>query len=564
MSKSNVARCAPAGAQSMSDSRQGAGSAANPASRPTSHPAPHAFTRYFPQRAEGDRLDVAPLLMAGLRGVCAKPVVVFEGEAIDRAQMAARVGAMQAWLAAQGLVPGDRVAVMLGNSSAQVALIYALMLSGLVWVPVNTRLKGDGIEYLLGHAKPRLLIAEPSFGDVLDAGIALAAQQADHHGTRVVRHWLADVMAQAGEYHGAQPVAAALTPASVLCIIYTSGTTGAPKGVLFTHRMMRIASEAALRVADAHDGDRLFLWEPLCHIGGAQMLLLPFLADLEMHIVERFSASRFWQQCEQAQATHLHYLGGILDILMQLPRESQPVRNSLRVAWGAGVSASAWQATRERLQCALRECYGMTECSSFATLNDADVPGSIGRALPWLTVELLDDAGQPVADGEPGEIVLSSDVEGVFLPGYLDNPEATAKALRGGKLYTGDSARRNADGSLVFIGRRTDSMRVRGENVSAWEIERVFARHPAVAACAAVGVDSEIGEQDVMLYVQFRTGEAVDWRELSAWAADKLASYQRPRYYRETLRFETTPSERIRKHLLSRETAGAWELPSTK
>ncbi len=262
MSMSNVARVAPVNAQTFSSV--------------------HPYTKYFPQRAEGDRLDVVPLLLAGLHGTSAKPVVVFGGEAIDRAQMAARVGAMQGWLAAQGLVPGDRVAVMLGNSAAQVALIYALMLSGLVWVPVNTRLKGDGIEYLLGHAKPTLLIAEPTFADVLDAGATLAAQQPGHHGTRVVRHWLADVMTQAAAYMGSAPAAAELTPASVLCIIYTSGTTGAPKGVLFTHRMMRIASEAALRVADAHDGDRLFLWEPLCHIGGAQMLLLPFLADLEM------------------------------------------------------------------------------------------------------------------------------------------------------------------------------------------------------------------------------------------------------------------------------------------
>ncbi|WP_287495821.1 AMP-binding protein [Pandoraea sp. CB10b_02] len=556
MSMSNVARVAPTGAQTAPMPN---------AAQTASHPyASHPYTRYFPQRTEGDRLDVVPLLMAGLRGTSAKPVVVFEGEAIDRGQMAARVGAMQGWLAAQGLVPGDRVAVMLGNSAAQVALIYALMLSGLVWVPVNTRLKGDGIEYLLGHAKPKLLIAEPAFSEVLDAGVALATRQPGHHGPTVVRRMLSEVMTQAGAFAGAVPRAAEVTPASVLCVIYTSGTTGAPKGVLFTHRMMRIASEAALQVANARDGDRLFLWEPLCHIGGAQMLLLPFLADVEMHVVERFSASRFWQQCEAAQATHLHYLGGILDILMQLPREAQPARNSLRVAWGAGVSASAWRATSERLQCALRECYGMTECSSFATLNDADVPGSIGHPLPWLTLELLDDDGAPVADGEPGEIVLSSEVEGVFLPGYLDNPEATAKALRDGKLFTGDSARRSADGSLVFIGRRTDSMRVRGENVSAWEIERVFARHPAVAACAAIGVASDIGEQDIMLYVQFREGQALEWAALSAWAADKLASYQRPRYYRETARFETTPSERIRKHLLSRDTTQAWDAASAK
>ena len=137
----------------------------------------------------------------------------------------------------------------------------------------------------------------------------------------------------------------------------------------------------------------------------------------------------------------------------------------------------------------------MTECSSFATLNASGKPGSIGRPLPWLRVELLGQDGLPVAPGEAGEIVLSSDIEGAFLPGYLDNPEASRRALRDGRLHTGDSARQDADGDYFFIGRATDSMRVRGENVSAWEVERVFIDHPAIQACAAVGVDGDVGEQ---------------------------------------------------------------------
>lgn len=226
-----------------------------------------------------------------------------------------------------------------------------------------------------------------------------------------------------------------------LCIIYTSGTTGAP-GVVFTHRMMRIASEAALKVADVRDGDRLFLWEPLCHIGGAQMLLLPFMENVTLHAVPRFSASQFWPQIERAGATQLHYLGGVLDILMQLPESAQPPTHTLRVAWGAGVSAPAWEPIQARLAAWLRECYGMTECASFATMNVTGKPGSIGRPLPWIDIELLDENGQPVAEGEAGEIVLASRVEGTFLPAYLHNPAATHAAMRHGKLHTGDRAPR--------------------------------------------------------------------------------------------------------------------------
>jgi carnitine-CoA ligase len=510
----------------------------------------HAYSRYFPQRHPQDELDCAPLLAAGLAKSPDETILHFDDRAITRAEAALRVAQLQAWFEEQGLVAGDRVAVMLGNSAEHVHLIYALILSGLVWVPVNTKLRREGLEYLLDHARPKAFISEPGFDDVL-AGldqaklnrIALPAFDPDIRMAGMTTPGLRT-----------PPI----THQDPLCVIYTSGTTGAPKGVVFTHRMMRIASEAVLLVADVRPDDRLFLWEPLCHIGGAQMLLLPFLDAVSLYIVPRFSASQFWAQIARSSATQLHYLGGILDILMQLPESAQPAAHSIRVAWGAGVGASVWHATRERLRVPLRECYGMTECSSFATLNDSDKPGSIGKPLPWIDVELLGADGLPVKDGEAGEIVLSSRVEGTFLPAYLKNETATREALKNGKLHTGDHARRDADGNLFFVGRRTDSMRVRGENVSAWEIERVFAAHPAIRASAAIGVASSIGEQDILIAVQFKD-QAVDWELLAAWAASRLANFQLPRYYRAVERFELTPSERVKKHLLPRDIGDAWD-----
>jgi crotonobetaine/carnitine-CoA ligase len=505
----------------------------------------HPYPEYFAQRHPLDALDCAPLVLAGLSGNAERHLLHFDDHAVTAGEAARRIAQFQCWFRAQGLVAGDRVAVMLGNGVDHVHLIYALIVSGLVWVPVNTKLRSAGLDYLVGHAKPKLFVSEPEFGDVLgdvEFGdtrcVPLPAFSPDAALTRVE--------------------SPAIEPHAPLCIIYTSGTTGAPKGVVFTHRMMRIASEAVLTVADVHAGDRLLLWEPLCHIGGAQMLMLPFLEAVGLHVVPRFSASQFWAQVARAEATQLHYLGGVLDILMQMPRDAQPARHTLRVAWGAGVSASAWRAVEARLQVRLRECYGMTECSSFATVNANDKPGSIGRALPWLDVELLDQNGNPVGVNEPGEIVLSSRVEGAFLPGYLENEAASSAALRNGKLHTGDSARRDADGDLFFIGRKTDSMRVRGENVSAWEIERVFAAHPAVQASAAIGVDSSIGEQEILLNVQFK-GTPVEWAAMHAWAATRLASFQLPRYYRSVECFELTPSERIKKHLIPRDVSDAWD-----
>ncbi|KAA0999315.1 ATP-dependent acyl-CoA ligase [Paraburkholderia panacisoli] len=510
----------------------------------------HRYSEYFPQRHPDDALGCAPLIAAGLQQDVSRTVLHFDERAVTCAEAAQRVAQLQGWFTRQSLVAGDRVAVMLGNSPEHIHLIYALMLSGLVWVPVNTKLRGAGLEYLLEHAEPKLFVSEAEFDAVIE-GI-----ECDH--TRRVT---------LPEFVASDTSASLLTPPidvhDPLCVIYTSGTTGAPKGVVFTHRMMRIASEAALKVADVRSGDRLFLWEPLCHIGGAQMLLLPFLETVGLFVVPRFSATQFWQQIAHSRATQLHYLGGVLDILMQLPDAAPPASHTLRVGWGAGVSAAAWHAVEARLRLRLRECYGMTECSSFATLNDSGKPGSIGKPLPWIDVELLDEQGAPVPDGEVGEIVLSSRVEGTFLPTYLKNDDATRAALRNGKLHTGDSARRDADGDLFFVGRRTDSMRVRGENVSAWEIERVFASHPAIQASAAIGVASAIGEQDILLNVQFKSA-AVDWDSLHEWAGQRLASFQLPRYYRAVSQFELTASERIRKHLLPRTVDDAWDRKQAK
>jgi crotonobetaine/carnitine-CoA ligase len=509
----------------------------------------HPYAEFFPHRIAGDQLDTAPLIHAGLLADDAGVRLTFEGRSLTTASLRQRVASLQAVLADMGLEPGQRVAVMLTNSDEQIVLIYALILSGLVWIPINTKLRGPGLDYPFEHARPDLVVGDAEFEPLLQKGAAGS-----------LRYRSIDALHEAAQTWPSATLT--LTPSATdapLCLIYTSGTTGAPKGVLFTHRMMRIASEAVLKVADVRDGDRLLLWEPLCHIGGAQMLLLPFLADVRLSVVQRFSASRFWDQCSEAQATQLHYLGGILDILMQQDGSRWPATHSLRTLWGAGISQGNWAAIAERFNCPLRECYGMTECSSFATLNATNKPGSIGKALPWLRVELLDAEGEPVPVGSLGEMVLSSPVEGVFLPGYLDNPRATSSALRNGRLYTGDMARFDADGDLFFVGRQTDSMRVRGENVSAWEVERVFSAHPSVRACAAVGVNSDVGEQEILLYLQLEEGALPDMAGLAGWVDERLATYQQPRYYKAIDRFELTPSERIKKHLLDRSLAGAWD-----
>ena len=158
-----------------------------------------------------------------------------------------------------------------------------------------------------------------------------------------------------------------------------------------------------------------------------------------------------------------------------------------------------------------------------------------------------------------GQIVVRENLDGALFPGYFRNPEVTAKTLRGGALYTGDLGSFDADGNMFFHGRMSDSVRCKGENVSAWEVEHVAAENPHIEDCAMIGVPSDIGEQDIKLFVKCKSGSSLTATELSVWLAQRLAPYQNPRYLAFVEDFERTASQRIMKHKLSPQLDDCWD-----
>jgi len=248
-----------------------------------------------------------------------------------------------------------------------------------------------------------------------------------------------------------------------------------------------------------------------------------------------------------------------LQILLKQPHSPLDHAHGVRIAWGGGAPRDIWQPFQERFGIEIRECYGMTEASSITTCNDLGIVGSVGRPMPWLSVQIIGGDGQPVAPGERGEIVTREIAPGVITKGYFRNPEATAKALRDGQLHTGDLGSLDEAGNLYFHGRMSDSVRCRGENVSAWEVEHVAASHPAVEDCAMIGVSADVGEQDIKLFLKPRAGAGIDLADFSSWIGSRLAPYQNPRYLALVEEFERTPSLRIMKHKLSRALDDGWD-----
>ena len=175
-------------------------------------------------------------------------------------------------------------------------------------------------------------------------------------------------------------------------------------------------------------------------------------------------------------------------------------------------------------------------------------------------VQIVTEDGRAATTHEMGQILVREREPGLFMGGYLKDPERTADALRDGWLHTGDYGTRDADGFLYFAGRRRDRLRRRGENISAWEIEQVLAMHADVEACAAIGVASDVGDEDVKIFVKPVAGTSLDPLDLIRWCERHLAYFQIPRYVELVDAFPLTPTERIRKDQLSTSVAACWDL----
>ena len=479
----------------------------------------------------------------------------FDGDPITFEDLNRRSDSLAAWLSQGAIAKGDRVALMIRNSPTALALLFAIGKLGAVWVPINVQARGDSLAHILSDSEPNRLIAEHEFLPVIeDCGAALGEDCIWTLGAPDAIRAVEPMLTRNLSFH--EPAAAA---DDLFAIMYTSGTTGKPKGVMVSHRMLRFSGESVALVSGAGAGDAFHMWEPLFHIGGAQMIVLPLIRPVHLVMVERFSASAFWTQVRDYGASHIHFLGGILQLLLKQPPGALDTSHGARIAFGGGCPRGVWRAFEKRFAVEIRESYGMTEASSITSFNGHKLVGSVGKAVPWFEVAILDQNNRPLKTGERGEIVVRETQPGALTAGYYKNPEATARALRHGVLYTGDTGSFDSDGNMYFHGRNSDNVRVRGENVTAWEVEHVATGHPLVEDCAMIGVAAEIGEQEIKLFFKPKPASKLDSAALSEWLATRLTDYQNPRYIAVVDEFERTPSQRIMKHKLSSETGDAWD-----
>jgi crotonobetaine/carnitine-CoA ligase len=352
----------------------------------------------------------------------------------------------------------------------------------------------------------------------------------------------------------------AVSPRDISMLVYTSGTTGNPKGVQVTHQMYVAAGQGFAHWTRATSTDRFFTCLPYFHANAQYYSTMGAMASRATLVVaDRFSASRFWDQVREARATVVNFIGMMMPVLAKQAESDRDRENPVRLFYGSPAFPPEFlSAFQERFDVNIIVGFGMTE-TCFGTierLGEERRPKSCGqpREYPHPSfaneVRIVDDGGNPLPAGTPGEITVRNPVT---MSGYWRDQEQTRLALREGWLFTGDLGWLDLDGFLYFVDRKKDVIRRRGENISSQEVEDVIKRHPSVLDCAVLAVPSDLGEDEVKAYVTPRLGGGISPEEIVLWCAEHLAYFKVPRYIEVRDEFPRTPSLRVRKDILRQE-----------
>jgi acyl-CoA synthetase (AMP-forming)/AMP-acid ligase II len=458
---------------------------------------------------------------------------------------------------------GARVASCLRPGRAGVELMFGLARLGAVEVPLALDITADAARSVLAAASVDVLVVGSG---ALAANAGLAALLAEAPGPaagsvpRVVLVAEPGAPAPGGfplidELPGAAPggFPARPAPQDPFVIVSTSGTTGRAKAaVLPGFAAVRHAWRVCATMGYG-PGDVLLNVFPWNHINVRHSALLAALhSGARLVALPRFSASEFWADCRRGGVTAFNFMGAMLAILERRPPGPGDREHRVRMAYGAPAPVELAARFADRFGVRALEAYACTELGDVAANTPSTWrPGSAGRVVPEYEVAILDEAGRALPVGEVGQIAARPRRAGITFSEYAGDPEATARVRRDGWFLTGDHGCLDADGYLYFRGRRSDVVRRRGENVATWDVERVVAAMPGVLDVAAVGVPSELTEEELLVVLSVPPGARVDGASVRAWCQARLPRHAVPRFVRMVPELPRNPNGKLLKRVLA-------------
>jgi carnitine-CoA ligase len=315
-------------------------------------------------------------------------------------------------------------------------------------------------------------------------------------------------------------------------------------------------THGAARVSDAwglSPDDVFHAWLPHFHCAGQLNQTLPVVVSgCQLALFPTFSASRFWQQIHDVGATIVIGLPNVVRIMWQRPSDPAIERSTLRL-WVTGpMDATIHEAFEKRFGLQVLEQYGMTEAEllTLPRFGERFPLRSCGRPGPDWQLQIADNDDCPVPPGTVGQILVRPKQPGLLMLGYDQDDAATTDALRNAWFHCGDLGYQDDNGFVYFVERRKFVIRRRGENIASGDIEKTVILHPAVAECAAVGVPSELGEEDIRLIAEPRQGYLLTREDLQQYCEANLPRYMVPRYIEILPELPRTPVGKVDKEQL--------------
>lgn len=490
-----------------------------------------------------------------------------DGDTYSRGEVLEHVESTARGFLDLGVMPGDRVGLMCENRAEVIWTWLGIDAAQAIDVPFNVEARGDLLRYFVEDAAPRVLVGTEDYLTLLaesltsapDLVVIIGEHSTKPFGDQARQVAFGDLLA-AGR--ASQRELTLPAPGTTATIMYTSGTTGPSKGVMLPQRYYPAKGADAVRLFDATEDDVLLCVQPLFHIDARFSVVMCLQVGCVLAIGGRFRVSTFWDEVRKHQATIFGTIGTMLWLLYKQPPKPDDRDNPARIAACSSTPGEILRAFEERFGVGVVEAYGMTECVVLVGEKVENTqPGRIGRPVPQVEIHIVDDNDAPVAQGEIGELIYRPREHFAMMQGYWNKPEATAEAWRNLWFHTGDLVRQYPDDMIEYIGRKKDSIRRRGENVSAWEVEQACAKHPSVLDVAAIGVPSEVGEEDVAVVVVAVPGASLDPADLLEFVAKDLPRFAVPRYVDVVDGLPKGPSQRIEKGKVRERglSASAWD-----
>ena len=492
--------------------------------------------------------------------------LIWQGKKTTYRELDAMTNRYANGFAAHGIKHGDHVAVMLPNCLEFFGVVWGLGKLGAVAVPLNTAAKGDMLRYFVDQSDASCIVVDDEW---VDRFATIAAQLPK------VRSYV---------YRGPKPITAcgvgsAAAPARALgelesadasrppldrvrhddthLIMYTSGTTGPSKGVMCPHSQGQAVGRSLALDYGYRPDDVLYTCLPLFHGNAIWYSCYAALwADAAIALAPRFSASGFWDDIRASGATQFNTLGAMTNIIWKLPPGPHERATGLRLCMAVPAPREIYAELQARYGVTLTSVYAMTENFAMTRFTPDDPPekaGSAGSPRGDCELRIVDDEQRDLPAGEVGEIWMRPLIAGAMMKGYYKMPAETAREFVDGWFRTGDRGYLDADGYLYFVDRKKEAIRRRGENISAYEVELILSRHPSILEVAAIPVASEMSEDDVMVYVVTKPGEALTHVEVVRFAAEHMSYFMVPRFVDFIDVLPKTASEKIEKYKLKQD-----------